>query len=190
MPQPLTRLRNDRIFNFFCLCYLLAHIASLYSKGFQREVCPFGHSGRFGNPTHRVSDGSFPYFCPYRTVLHLIETNRFWRIKFSCIFVAKPRNTHVLLHFANFNIEKFYFRQNCSAPEKVQFFRRARSTKRSNTFRIASFEDVKRRLKLPFIGRFGSIKCNTRVPARHERKKTLFFKKRKTDCRSRFAPSQ
>ena len=168
-------LRNDRIFNFFCLCYLLAHTVSLYSKGFQREVCPFGHSGRSGNPTHRVSDGSFPYFCPYRTVLHLIETNRFWRIKFSCIFVAKPRNTHVLLHFANFNIEKFYFRQNCSAPEKVQFFRRARSTKRSNTFRIASFEDVKRRLKLPFIGRFGSIKCNTRVPARHERRKTLFF---------------
>ena len=118
-------------------------------------------TGRFGNPIESVSDGFFPYFCPYRTVLHLIETNRFWRIKFSCIFVAKPRNTHVLLHFANFNIEKFYFRQNCSAPEKVQFFRRARSTKRSNTFRIASFEDVKRRLKLPFIGRFGSIKCNT-----------------------------
>ena len=132
-------------------------------------------TGRFGNPCGWVSDGSFPYFCPYRTVLHLIETNRFWRIKFSCIFVAKPRNTHVLLHFANFNIEKFYFRQNCSAPEKVQFFRRARSTKRSNTFRIASFEDVKRRLKLPFIGRFGSIKCNTRVPARHERKRILFI---------------
>ena len=53
-------------------------------------------TGRFGNPIGRVSDGSFPYFCPYRN----------------------------------------------------------------------------------------------RVPARHERKKTLFFKKRKTDCRSRFAPSQ
>jgi len=53
-------------------------------------------TGRFGNPIGRVSDGSFPYFCPYRN----------------------------------------------------------------------------------------------RVPARHERKKTLFFKKRKTDCRSRFAPSK
>ena len=49
---------------------------------------PSARTGRFGNPIGRVSDGSFPYFCPYRN----------------------------------------------------------------------------------------------RVPARHERKKTLFFKKRKTDC--------
>ena len=51
---------------------------------------PSARTGRFGNPIGRVSDGSFPYFCPYRN----------------------------------------------------------------------------------------------RVPARHERKKTLFFKKGKTDCRA------
>ena len=51
---------------------------------------PSARTGRFGNPIGRVSDGSFPYFCPYRN----------------------------------------------------------------------------------------------RVPARHERKKTLFLKKRKTDCRT------
>ena len=51
---------------FFRLCYLLVQTSSLCSKGFQREVCPFGHSGRSGNPIERVSGGSFPYFCPYR----------------------------------------------------------------------------------------------------------------------------
>ena len=27
---------------------------------------PSARTGRFGNPIERVSDGSFPYFCPYR----------------------------------------------------------------------------------------------------------------------------
>ena len=27
---------------------------------------PSARTGRFGNPIGRVSDGSFPYFCPYR----------------------------------------------------------------------------------------------------------------------------
>ena len=58
---------NDRIsISFFRLSYLSAHTVFLYSKGFQREVCPFGHSGRSGNPIERVSGGSFPYFCPHR----------------------------------------------------------------------------------------------------------------------------
>ena len=42
-------------------------------------------TGRFGNPCGWVSDGSFPYFCPYRTVLHLIET-KLLRTRKSAIF--------------------------------------------------------------------------------------------------------
>ncbi len=66
-------------------------------------------------------------------VLYSIGTNWFWRIKFPCIFVTKPCNTAVLLHFANFDTEKFYFRQNCFAPENEQFFCQAHTTKRKNT---------------------------------------------------------
>ena len=36
------------------------------SRGIQTGVCPFSCSGRFENPIKRVSDGSFPYFCPHR----------------------------------------------------------------------------------------------------------------------------
>ena len=35
-------------------------------KGFQKGIRPFCRLGRFGNPIERVSDGSFPHFCPHR----------------------------------------------------------------------------------------------------------------------------
>ena len=111
--------RNDRIFDFFCLCFFSAHTASLYSKGFQREVCPFGHSGRSGNPIERVSGGSFPYFCPYRNrvparherkiilkiLLYFISTN-----KRPVILSAWRERIRILLqkNFFTFGI-RFYF---------------------------------------------------------------------------------
>jgi|GEM_PF-5346682 len=53
-------------FSLLEICFAFAPTVPLRSRGFQRGVCPFGCSGRFGNPIKRVSDGSFPYFCPHR----------------------------------------------------------------------------------------------------------------------------
>ena len=104
---------------FSRLRYLLAHTVLLYSKGFQREVCPFGHSGRSGNPIERVSGGSFPYFCPYRNrvparherkiilkiLLYFISTN-----KRPVILSAWRERIRILLqkNFFTFGI-RFYF---------------------------------------------------------------------------------
>ena len=53
-------------------------------------------TGRFGNPIGRVSDGSFPYFCPYRNRVPARHERKrillFQRGKTDCHGAKAPRN--------------------------------------------------------------------------------------------------
>ena len=53
-------------------------------------------TGRFGNPIGRVSDGSFPYFCPYRNRVPARHERKnillFQRGKTDCRGAKAPRN--------------------------------------------------------------------------------------------------
>ena len=57
---------------------------------------PSARTGRFGNPIGRVSDGSFPYFCPYRNRVPARHERKnillFQRGKTDCRGAKAPRN--------------------------------------------------------------------------------------------------
>ena len=63
---------------------------------------PSARTGRFGNPIGRVSDGSFPYFCPYRNRVPARHERKrillFQRGKTDCRAPDGARNDETVCH--------------------------------------------------------------------------------------------